>query len=362
MNMYVAMMAAVLILAYLMRGDKPENKSYIWVSCVLMFCLCGLRDVYSLGIDSDSSYVRIFHEIGALEWSELAAYSDGSNQGFDFIVKLCHSLTGGDYQAFFILYSAFVMAVFGWFIQKYSVNPIQSFCYFWGLLCYSFLFDGIKQGIAMALVTLAFDAILERKPIRYVLLCTAAWWVHVPALVFAPAYLIAKMKPGRAYLVFLAAMLAFTYRFREELLELMLSFYGTEMQMHDMGFLGNKVLIMLIIVAAALVLRPPEEDDRVYSVLMQFMGIAIVIQTFASYNNTFERLANYYFQFCVAFIPLVFQPDIRRSRLLDIKTEAMVKQAAPWAFCAFGVWRFANYITANAWAWLPYRFFFEGGA
>lgn len=360
MNMYVAMMAAVLVLAYLMRGDKPENKSYIWISCLLMFVLCGLRDVYTLGIDSATSYVRIFGETGALDWAEVPSYSDsGNNVGFYYILKLCHTLTGGDYQAFFILYSAFIMAVFGWFIQKYSVNPVQSFAYFWGLLCYSFLMDSIKQGIAMAFITLAFDAIIERRPVRYVLLIAAAWWVHVPALVFAPAWLIAKMKPGRAYLVFLAVMLAVVYRFREEILELMLSVYGTEMQMNDMGFLANKVLIMLVIVAAALVLRPPEEDDRVYNILMQFMGIAIVIQTFASYNNTFERLANYYFQFSVIFIPMVFQVDVRRSHLLDAKTEAMGKQAAPWVFCAFGVWRFANYITANAWLWLPYRFFFE---
>ena len=360
MNMYTAMMAAVLILAYFMRGDKPQNKDYIWISCFLMFALCGFRDVHSLGIDSATSYVRIFREIGELDWTEAAGYSNtGNNMGFTYILKLCHIITGGDYQTFFILYSAFIMGVFGWFIQKYSVNPVQSFAYFWGLLCYIFLFDSIKQGIAMAFVTLAFDAIIERRPVRYILLCAAAWWIHAPALIFAPAWLIAEMKTGRMYLIFLAAMLAFTFRFREEILELMLQFYGTEMQMNDMAFLANKVLIMIGIVAAALVLRPPEAEDRLYCILMQFMGVAIVIQTFASYNNTFERLANYYFQFCVVFIPMVFQVDIRRCQLLDIKTEAMVKQLAPWAFGAFGVWRFANYITANAWAWLPYRFFFE---
>lgn len=360
MNMYVGLMAVVLLLAYFMRGDKPENKSYIWVSCLLMAAVCGLRDVYLLGNDSASSYIRIFRETGALSWSEVPGYSDnGNNVGFYYILKLFHTLLGGDYQAFFIVYSAFIMAVFAWFIEKYSVNPVQSFAYFWGLLCYLFLMDSIKQGIAMAFVTLAFDAIVERKPLRYVLLLTAAWWIHVPALVFAPAWFIARMRPGRAYLVFLAVMLAVTYRFREELLELMLSVYGTEMQMNEMRFLGNKVLIMIVIVAAAIILRPPEADDRVYNILMQFMGIAIVIQTFASYNNTFERLANYYFQFCVVFIPMVFQVDVRRSRLLDIKTEAMVKQTAPWLFSAFGVWRFANTIEANAWAWLPYRFFFQ---
>lgn len=360
MNMYVAMMAAVLALAYVMKGSQPGNRSYIRFSCFLMFALCGLRDVYSIGVDSASSYIRIFSEVGSLSWSDVTLYSDnGNNIGFYLFLKLSHMLTGGDYQSFYILYTAIFMGCFAWFIEKYSVDPVQSFAYFWGLLCYIFLFDGIKQGLAMTIVILAFDAIVERKPLRYCLLMALAWLVHVPALVFAPAWFIARMRPGRSYLLFLAAMLALVYRFREQILELMLSVYGTELQMHDMRFLANKVLIMIVIVAAALVLRPPEAEDRVYNILMQFMGISIVIQTFASYNNTFERLANYYFQFSVVFIPLVFQTDTHRSHLLDPKTEAMVKQLAPWAFGAFGVWRFANYITSNAWAWLPYRFFFE---
>ena len=356
MNMYVGMMAAVLVLAYVMRGDKPENKDYIWLSCLLMFALCGLRDVYSIGIDSATSYVSIFRRLGETDWADIP---QGNNMGFTYLLKLCHTLTGGDYQRFYMLYTAFFMVIFGRFVSKYSPSPVQSFCYFWGLLCYIFLFDGIKQGIAMGFITLAFDAIVEKKPLWFALLVYIAWWFHAPALIFAPAYLIAMMKPGRMYLLFLAALLAFTYSFRDRILELMLEFYDTTIYDYEMRFLANKVIIMLGIVAAALVLRPPEEDDRVYGILLQFMGIAVVIQTFASYNNTFERLANYYFQFCVAFIPLVFQTDTRRSQLLDIKTEAMAKQLAPWAFCAFGVWRFANYITSNAWAWLPYRFFFE---
>ena len=356
MNMYVGMMAAVLVLAYVMRGDKPENKDYIWLSCLLMFALCGLRDVYSIGIDSATSYVSIFRRLGETDWADIP---QGNNMGFTYLLKLCHTLTGGDYQSFYMLYTAFFMVIFGRFVSKYSPSPVQSFCYFWGLLCYIFLFDGIKQGIAMGFITLAFDAIVEKKPLWFALLVYIAWWFHAPALIFAPAYLIAMMKPGRMYLLFLAALLAFTYTFRDRILELMLEFYDTTIYDYEMRFLANKVIIMLGIVAAALVLRPPEEDDRVYGILLQFMGIAVVIQTFASYNNTFERLANNYFQFCVTIIPLVIQTDTRRSQLLDIKTEAMAKQLAPWAFCAFGVWRFANYITSNAWAWLPYRFFFE---
>ena len=88
MNMYVGMMAAVLLLAYAMRGDRPENKSYIWLSCFLMFALCGLRDVYHIGNDSASSYVNNFAAMADVDWSEIGASKDSSNLGYYYLVKL----------------------------------------------------------------------------------------------------------------------------------------------------------------------------------------------------------------------------------------------------------------------------------
>lgn len=359
--MYTFMMASVLLLSLFFQGGKYNRRKFIWISCFLMFAVMGLRDVNSIGIDSASSYIRIYRECGEASWGAiLAGLGEENNLGYTIINKIIFKITNGNYQAYLIIYSAFVMIVFGRFIQRYSANPIESFAYFWGLICYAFLCDSLKQGIAMAFITLAFDAIIERKLPKYLLFVTLAVFVHAPALIFLPAYWIASMKVGRGYLYTLAGMLIFTYLFRDSILDLMLRYYGTEMQMHDMRFLANKVLIMLVIVVAAMVLRPPrEKGDRLYNILLQFMGISIVIQTFASYNNTFERLANYYFQFAVIFIPLVFQKGKRRSLVLSPQMEAIAKTWAPFLFGGFGVWRYANYIQSNDWIWLPFRFFFQ---
>lgn len=360
MNAYTLMMASVLFLAVLMRGNIQGNKKYIWLSCFFMFAICGLRDVYSLGNDSDSSYLHAFQRCAETSWNELPTLLQGEkNAAFKIFMKIVHELTDGNYQAFIILYSVFVLAVFARFIEKYSCNPVQSFTYYWGLLCYIFVLDSLKQGIAMAFVTLAFDMILKRKPVKFIALVLIASLFHVPALVFLPAYWIAKMKVGRNYILVLAGMLLFTYLFREEILELMLEIYDTTLYDSGMRFLANKVLIMLVIVIAALVLRPPTKNHRMYCILLQFMGIAIVIQTFAGYNNTFERLANYYFQFSVIFIPMVFQQCNIRSLFLQPRTALLIKQISPYLFGGFGVWRFANYIQSNSWIWLPFRFFFQ---
>lgn len=359
MNMYTLLMAVVLVLAPLMCGSKRGNQQYIWLSCVLMFVVMGLRDMSSIGIDSSSIYGRLFREYGVLPWSEMPSFQNGDSWAYFWFMRLLYNITGGSYQAAYAIFAAIELAIFAQFLCKYSPSPVQSIVYFWGLMLFINIFDTMRQGLAMSILLLAFDAVMEKKPIRFLLLTLLAAQFHSPALIFIAAYPISKMKTNQGYLIFLAAMLILTYLFRSQILELMLSFYDTTIYEYDMNFLGNKVLIMIVIVVAAMVLHPPTKDDRVYNILLQFMGIAIVIQTFASYNNTFERLANYYFQFAVVFIPMVFQLDRPRSRVLDSKSEYLVKQIAPWLFGAFGVWRFASYIQSNAWIWLPYRFFFQ---
>ena len=359
MNMYTVMMAAVLLLAPFMQGNSRQRKRYILLSCLIMFFVMGLRDVYALGNDSASVYIRLFREFGETSWGEIAARCENKSVAYFYLMKFLFDLTGGDYQTAYAIYFGILMIVFAWFIDNYSPNPVESFAYFWGLLFILNLSDTMRQALAMVTLLPAFDAIVRKKPIKYILLIVLAYAFHPPAIIFLPAYWIASMRVGRNYLLMLTAILVVTYLFRDNILELMLSFYDTEIHDYEMRFLANKVLIMIVIVVAALILRPPTRSrDRVYNILLQFMGIAIVLQTFASYNNTFERLANYYFQFSVVFIPLVFQRGRFRSALPK-EMETAVKTLGPWAFGAFGVWRFARYIESTAWIWLPFRFYFQ---
>lgn len=359
MSIYAWLVVAVLLLALLLRGDVKGNQKYIILACLLLFCVYGLRDAYSIGNDSASSYLHGFQRMETTDWDELPKIKDGAyNTGFSHLMKLIYVCSNGDYQVFIIVVSAFVMLVFAHFIRKYSPSPVQSILYYFGLMYYTFMFNALKQSIAMAFVLLAFDAIMDRKLLKFLVMVLLGAWFHFPALVFLPAYWIANMKIGRSYLITLGLVLLLTYLFRDQLLELMLEAYDTEIHDSTMRFLANKVIVMIVIVIAALVLRPPTQDDRMYTALLQLIGIAIVLQTFASYNNTFERLADYYFQVSVVFIPMVFEKCDLQKQYLSPKENAMVKTLAPYVFCAFAVWRFLSSVQADA-TLSPYLFYFQ---
>ena len=107
------MAVSVLLLALLMRGDLPKNKRYIIWACLLMFAVYGLRDAYSIGNDSSSSYLHIFQRMKDTTWEELRSNADmNDNLGWYLFAKLSYVVLNGDYQLFIILISAFYNFIF----------------------------------------------------------------------------------------------------------------------------------------------------------------------------------------------------------------------------------------------------------
>ena len=377
MTAYHWLVVLVLVLALLMHGDRKRNISYILIVAALMYGVYGLRDVYTIGVDTTSSYLHHFESMGETEKEDLSDVSDwlgiaeeddqdddarvghSRNFLFEWLMKLGYDWTGGDYQLFISLICLFIMIVFAHFVFRHSPSPVQSFLLYFGLLFFTFNISALKQSIAMAIVLLAVDAVIDRKLFKFLLLTAAASMFHFPALVFLPAYWIAGMKPGRTYLLLLAAAFAITFLMRDQMVEWMTDAYDTQIIDTGRSFLANKVLIMIIILAAAIIIRPPTSEDREYSAFLMLVGIAAVIQTFSSYNNTFERLSDYYFQVSVVFIPMVFENVKLKRRHLSERELAMVRKVGPYLFCAFAIWRFLDYVQRPEAMLTPYQFYFQ---
>lgn len=362
----------MLLLAYLMRGEKKGNLKYILLVIALMFCVYGLRDAYSIGNDSSSSYLHQFERMEGTTWNDMPSLSEWlsfrdfgaartgheRSVAFRWLMKLVYDLTDGNYQWFIGIIALFVMISVARFVSRYSPSPVQSFLYYFGLLYYTMMFNTLRQSIAMAFILFAFDSIMERKPIRFLLMVWLASLFHFPALVFLPAYWVANMRLGKSYLIFLAALFAVTYLFREQLLDWMTDAYDTTIMDTGRRFFANKVIVMLVIITAALLIRPPSEEDRVYSSLLMIIGVSAVIQTFSTYNNTFERLADYYFQFAIVFIPMVFEDNTPPRRYLTELELLTVRRVGPYLFGAFAIWRFLN-STVHDPTIYPYQFYFQ---
>ena len=213
----------------------------------------------------------------------------------------------------------------------------------------------------MAILFFAFDAIIDKKPFRFVVVTAIAAFFHFPSLVFLPAYWIGRMKIGRKYLAVLAVLLLLTYVFRNQMLRLMLNAYSSGESsgtMEGIRFLRNKALLMIAIVVIAVLVRPPVAEDAVYNALLMFAGVAIIFQTFCGYNNIFERLADYYFHTSIVLIPLIFEKKARFGTLADTAENEQLLNYAAVFICAIAIWRFLS-TANNSGVYMPYRFLWK---
>lgn len=381
MTIYYVLIILILLAALLLHGERARNTAFILIAVALLFCVYGFRDAEMIGHDSSSSYLHQFQRLEGTSWDEMPTIKDwlstdqddandtsdtddyriGHERNFAFrwLMKAVYDLTDGDYQFFITIIAVFVMVVFAQFIYRYSPSPAQSILYYFGLMYYTMMFSVLKQSIAMAFILLAFNAITDRKLFRFVILVLVASMFHFPAIAFLPAYWIARMRPGRTYILLLAALLVLTYVFRDQIVRWAQDTYETNL--HDASttrFLANKVIVMLVIIIAAVVIRPPSAEDTVYCSILMLIGIAAVLQTYAGYSNNFERLADYYFQLSVVFIPMVFENVKTKRRYLSERELALVRRAGPYLFGAFAIWRFLNTISGDS-AFNPYQFYFQ---
>ncbi len=362
MNYYTLLVILVIVSAILMRGYREHNKAYVIVACLMLFAIYGLRDTYKIGNDTTSSYLHLFERMPTYSWAGVMKIDGGNNAGFYLLCKVFYQASGGDYQLFITTIAAFFTICFGLLIYRYSPNPMQSILYHFGLLFFTFHFSVLKQTIAMGFVILAFDRLVKQKPFRFLALILIGMQFHLPSLVFLLAYPVSKLKPGRHFLLLLGAVLLLTFLFRSQLLSLMARMYkgegNTSVKTEGVRFLRTKSLIMITIVVAAVIFRKPKAEDRVYSLLLELMGVAIVFQTFCGYGNIYERLADYYFQFSVVFIPMVFDRHADRDSLVNWRLMQLIDLAAPYLFCGYAIYRFIHTATNDPTLY-PFRFYFE---
>lgn len=300
-SIYTIQILYILICGFVYKNSK---RRFLIAAFISLFVVMAFRSATKIGVDSATSYYGAFLKIqsAGFRWP---------NPGLPFIMKTIHRFTG-DYQWVIIITAAFVCFAYYKLLFKYSENAFISVMWFMGMLFYTFLFSALKQAWAMAFLCFAFDAMFEKKIIRYLVFVLLAMFFHFPALIFLPAYWIAKLKIDRSFPIIMFSLFAFVFVFRSYILNLMSETYGSGETKYssDVKFFGTKVIFMILMLAYGFYQYynhkyNKSHEANQFSALMYFMGIAAVIQTFCFYSNVFERLADYYYQFSILFVPLI---------------------------------------------------------
>lgn len=288
----------------IMPQEGPMRKYYVLLMTFVHWFVCAFRYQFLTG-DLRKYYttfwrlseVGYFHDLSIHEWK---------NTGFYWLMKFIGQMSDMNFQLFLIILAIFTCVTAGVFIYRYSPKPWLSFLV-WNCMGFYVTYDylAIKQGLAMALLMIAMMCIFEKKPLAFLAWTLLAGFAHMPALCFLPAYFLANRKLDSKMLLLYVVAAVIIFFSRNNIIKLV-----EEIYYEDSSFtlkketLGGRTIVILLMLIAGLLLKGFREKS--FSQLYNIIVVAAIFQMFSGFSNVFTRLADYYLQFAVLYIPMLF--------------------------------------------------------
>ena len=313
MSVYVIVLLTVVVLGLIMPQEGYLRKWYIIAMAAMHTFVCGFRYMYLTG--DLRNYASDYYDIVNHGWLSEQVLQEGRNTGFFVLMKLFSHWTDGDFQVLLFFIALVIEIILAILIYKYSPIPWCSYLVWNCITFYVFGFSAIKQALAMALVMWAFIYIVEKKPWKFVLLVLIAGTIHMPALVFLPTYFLSKKRITFNTVVGYIIAGGLIYVLRSPLVNFIGSiYYEDETFVLSSSNLGGRFIMIAVILICGIVLKGFEEEN--FTRLFHIIAIAAICQMLAGFDNIFTRLTDYFFQFSVLFIPMLFS-NLRVNTKID---------------------------------------------
>jgi len=206
---FVILLIFVTLLAVFCSAIYEKTKKnwvkgfFVWGSFTFIAVIIAFR---ALSVGSDTrNYSRLFEEIAIRDVFDNVDFE----LGYILLVKFLNVFSSSS-RILFVFEGLLVMICYSRFISKYSDNIRQSYLFVLSYLAFntlSFQLSAVRQAIAMCICLFAYDFIMQKKPVKFVIAVLLASMFHTSALLLLPAYLIAVTKNAIAKIVTLALTL-----------------------------------------------------------------------------------------------------------------------------------------------------------
>ena len=362
-SIYYILVAATILLGLILSQKKESRKTYVIIMAILHALVSGLRYEFLTG--DLIRYNTLFQSYRYLGWFSEDVFQEGRNFGFQWLMKaICH-ITDGNYQVFLFLIAVMVEVIVAILIYRYSPIPWLSYAMWNCLGFYVFGFSAVKQSLSMAVLMLSYICIIEKKPKLFVFFTALASIIHLPALAFFPAYLISKLRLSFKTIIGYVVWAVTIFELRELIVTALQDAYYEDKDFAADTFLGTRFMMMCLILVIGVLMKGFQ--GKHFSSLFMLIGVAAIFQMFCGYDNVFTRLADYYFQFVILYIPMLFVDfeeaayPMRMGPKIIFDT-SMTKMLIVF-LVAFGIWFYDNSILLDDIIevddFTNYRFFWE---
>lgn len=176
------------VMSWILLEKKALNRKAFWVPLISLSLFGSLRSD-SVGSDS-KNYTRDFVNKINIEYFE---FRSDNEMGFQFFHYIILALTK-NYFWLFLIFSLLISYCYLSFFKKYSKDYFLSVFIFITFGFYTFYFNGLRQGIAMAITVLAIPFLVEKKFLNFSIIIGLASLFHKSALILILFYFIVNLK------------------------------------------------------------------------------------------------------------------------------------------------------------------------
>lgn len=348
MLLYIINLISILFysLIYHTFNNKHKFKKYFvaFISFQLITVL-SLRH-YTIGVDV-LRYMAHFRNFAQLELHQLVTHR--FEIGYILLNKVIGSITLNE-QVFLMIIATITIIPVGRFIYKHSKMPFLSFGLYIAFNFYTFIFSGLRQGIAYGIVLLSYDFIVSRKLRNFVVCILFAALFHNSALIFLPAYFLVKVKINKRSIGFIIMINSIMFILRRQLFVFVTNHIYSGYELVESNSISWMLLGVLIIFLGLLfykkVISVSAESNYLY--ILVIIGVSLMI--FATVGTNVMRTTNYYYMYIIVFIPEVLN-SFKNKKLLILVAYLVV------IFIFFlHIWFL---IQSNTYQVVPYKFFWE---
>lgn len=315
---YEILTAIVLILGLfsLQKYRVDYKKISVILSGIAFTIYMGFRS-YRVGTDT-LSYIETFEFTPKFSISYLQEAFSKKEALYKVLQSLVRTFTD-NYTVFFTIIAIFFMWSICRFIYKYSANPTMSFISFMSMVYFCFSLAGIRQTIALGILLFAMDAMIEKKPIRALILVGIASLFHISSLIGLFIILIYYLHLNTLYIAACAVVSAFMFISGNSFWKRVVDLIWEDTRVYEEEFGGTSVLIVLVLVAIGIAFIAPKifmgkrklqqldaEEQRVIETNAYFYRLflfSIPFQVLAIYQANAFRVAMIFHIVMIALLP-----------------------------------------------------------
>ena len=201
MTPYLFILGLVIFWAYLEKITL--NRKAFWVPLLLLSIFAGVRS-NRVGTDS-GAYTSLFQSKLNTEYYKFSADVEVGYQYFEyFLLKFTYQ-----YYWLFLITSFIICLCYLIIIKRFSRDYIFSIFLFVTLGFYTFFFNGLRQGMAMAVCFLALPYLINKNKLKYFFLIIIASLFHTSAWIMLPFYFLVHIRFRLEYKILITFLSSF---------------------------------------------------------------------------------------------------------------------------------------------------------